>query len=280
MTEATLSRLRQLQSSVTEAPRPDTETFEVGPFRAWISATQSLIWLNYAIPIAEWRSEREVSEAIAVLRHEFAERRRILRFEFFDESWPGLPSILDAAGLAVQAVQPLMICTPEDLRPFQASDVRVHLLTPDDREGIATFLSVQIEGFGEDLGRVSKERVAQMARDIRESGLRAALATLADQPAGTGAITAYRGVGELVGVTTVPSLRRHGVASTLSAYLTYDHFARGNDLAWLSAADQIAQAVYARIGYRLAGRQLNYIDADPSRSSMIRDSGSESIRSD
>jgi ribosomal protein S18 acetylase RimI-like enzyme len=69
------------------------------------------------------------------------------------------------------------------------------------------------------------------------------------------------GICELVGVATLPALRRRGVAATLCSVLIKDHFEGGGDLVWLSAGDAIAQATYERIGFRNVDFRLNYIDA-------------------
>jgi ribosomal protein S18 acetylase RimI-like enzyme len=68
------------------------------------------------------------------------------------------------------------------------------------------------------------------------------------------------GICELVGVATLPALRRRGVAATLCSFLIEDHFEEGGDVVWLSAGDAVAQATYERIGFRLVDSRLNYID--------------------
>jgi len=67
-------------------------------------------------------------------------------------------------------------------------------------------------------------------------------------------------VAELAGVATSPALRRRGVAATLTSFLTDQLFAAGGTLAWLSAGDAAAQAVYERVGFAVVDTRLNYIE--------------------
>jgi predicted GNAT family acetyltransferase len=52
------------------------------------------------------------------------------------------------------------------------------------------------------------------------------------------------------------------VAATISSFLTKQLFDQGGSLAWLSAADAAAQAVYQRVGYAVIDERLNYIAAN------------------
>jgi hypothetical protein len=51
----------------------------------------------------------------------------------------------------------------------------------------------------------------------------------------------------------------------VSSALLVEHFAAGGDWAWLSAADEAARALYAKVGFQDAGVQLNYIDTAESQ---------------
>jgi len=67
-------------------------------------------------------------------------------------------------------------------------------------------------------------------------------------------------VAEVAGVGTRPALRRRGVAASLTCFLTEQLFAVGGTLAWLSAGDAAAQAVYERVGFAVVDTRLNYIE--------------------
>jgi ribosomal protein S18 acetylase RimI-like enzyme len=100
-----------------------------------------------------------------------------------------------------------------------------------------------------------------LREQIQKGSLYCALAYLDSIPAGVGVTMPMSGICELVGVATLPALRRRGVAATLCSFLLKEHFQRGGDLVWLSAGDEIAQATYERIGFRNVDSRLNYIDA-------------------
>ena len=106
--------LRQMQASQANALRATSECIEVGPFLAAFDHTNELVWLNYAIPVAEAATEEALREALGPLRPLFAERDRILRFEFSQTLWPALEGVLTAAGLVCQARVPLMIYVPSE----------------------------------------------------------------------------------------------------------------------------------------------------------------------
>jgi predicted GNAT family acetyltransferase len=61
---------------------------------------------------------------------------------------------------------------------------------------------------------------------------------------------------ELAGVGTRPDHRRKGVALAVSSFLLRQFFESGK-VVWLSAADAAAQAVYEKLGFELAGTQVN-----------------------
>jgi ribosomal protein S18 acetylase RimI-like enzyme len=99
-----------------------------------------------------------------------------------------------------------------------------------------------------------------MRGQLRAGASLLALGLLEAVPAGAGGIFPDdRGVAELAGVATRPDSRRRGVAAALCAALTDAFFSRGGDVAWLSAADAGAEAVYARVGYQQLDERMNYI---------------------
>jgi ribosomal protein S18 acetylase RimI-like enzyme len=204
---------------------------------------------------------------VSELREVFEERDRILRFEFTESLWHRLGEVLEQAGLRLELRQPMMLCTPADIQPYKASMVEVQLLTAaDDINTLAAYLSVRNQGFDyEPAEPPTQKEIAELREQIQDGSQRCALANLDGIPAGVGVTLPMSGICELVGVATLPALRRRGVAATLSSFLVNDHFTQGGDLVWLSASDAIAQATYARIGFRSVDSRLNYIDATVSK---------------
>ena len=60
-------------------------------------------------------------------------------------------------------------------------------------------------------------------------------------------------VAEIVGVATLPSARRHGYASQLTATLARRLLAAGAHLVFLSAGDDDVARLYTRVGFRRVG---------------------------
>jgi ribosomal protein S18 acetylase RimI-like enzyme len=221
----------------------------------------ALVWLNYAMPDGPLDDVKRVGDAVGRLREDFQSRDRVLRFEFIGEMWPTLPSALEDAGLVVQAVQPLMACGPRDFRPFLSSVVQVAMLGAVDRDLLAIVLDVQARGFGDGPSSPTSEAVDRVARDIVGERRCVALGTIEGEPAGAGALTVNGDTAEVVGVATLPEFRRRGVAASVCSQLVDEYFKRGGEVAWLSAADEDVQKVYEKIGFRVVGSLLNYIDS-------------------
>ena len=60
-------------------------------------------------------------------------------------------------------------------------------------------------------------------------------------------------VAEVVGVATLPSARRRGYASQLTASLARDALQHGADLVFLSAGDDDVARLYSKVGFRRIG---------------------------
>ena len=262
MVDRELALLRRIEESGNRATAQQREVVPVGPFTALLDRSTDMVWLNYAVPTGPLDDVNGVTGALQELGRVFSDRKRVLRFEFTGALWPELPAILEQAGLHLQAAHPLMLCTPADFTPVRAPSVRVHLLrASDDARTLATFSSVTQEGFGmvEEPAPLSQEQLDQLRRDLEGGRIRCALAWLEGEPAGAAATMRFEDVAELAGVATLPEKRRRGVAMSTSSVLVQDHFDRGGTVVWLSAGDAGAEAVYERIGFRVAGARLNYI---------------------
>jgi predicted GNAT family acetyltransferase len=53
-------------------------------------------------------------------------------------------------------------------------------------------------------------------------------------------------------------MRRRGVAATVTSFVVGQYLAQGGTLAWLSAANETARRVYARLGFQAIGTQVAY----------------------
>jgi predicted GNAT family acetyltransferase len=88
---------------------------------------------------------------------------------------------------------------------------------------------------------------------------RAFLARLHGQPVAAGMFTEIHGeLTELVGITTLESFRRRGIASALTAYMTRIAFQQGATQVFLIAANAQAGRVYECVGFRALATQVVY----------------------
>jgi ribosomal protein S18 acetylase RimI-like enzyme len=262
--ESLSQQLRRIEQINTKVVAQFSDVIAVGPFQAQIDPLCDMSWLNYAVPVAELGTKAEVAELLVELREVFTQRDRTLRLEFTESLWPTLPEILAEAGFRLEVRHPMMLCTPASFQPYQGKAVQVELLTDaDEPKTLATYLSVRNQGFDQDLGTEppTEREIAELGEQIQSGKVRCALAGLDGMPAGVGVMMPMSGISELVGVATLPALRRRGVAATLCSFLVKDHFTGGGELVWLSAGDALAQATYERIGFYLVDSRLNYIDA-------------------
>jgi ribosomal protein S18 acetylase RimI-like enzyme len=235
---------------------------DCGPFRALLDPSTDMIWVNYAVPIGAIGDGQAATAALADLRLVFAEHRRRPRFEFNALPWPALPGLLERAGFELHARHPLMVCTPATFRAFAAPGVVVRMLGSDEPEATLAAMTIQSESFGGPPEPPPPDELDRLRGQLRTGALCYALATLDGAPAGAGSTAPIDGVAELGGIATSPALRRRGVAASLTSFLTAQLFAQGGKLAWLSAGDAAAQAVYERVGFAVADTRLNYIEPD------------------
>jgi len=234
---------------------------DCGPFRLLLDPTSDMIWINYAVPIGALDDLQATIAALAELRRAFAQHQRTPRFEFNALPWPALPSLLERAGFQLQERHPLMVCTPDSLRRFTAPGVAVRWLGGDEPAAtLAATMALQNESFGGPAELPPDDEVERLRDQLRTGELCYALATFDGVPAGAGSTAPIDGVAEVAGVGTRPALRRRGVAASLTSFLTEQLFAVGGTLAWLSAGDAAAQAVYERVGFAVVDTRLNYIE--------------------
>jgi ribosomal protein S18 acetylase RimI-like enzyme len=254
-----LSRLCEQNANAVSAQ--SRTVIDCGPFRALLDPTSDMIWINYAVPIGAIDDVRATTAALADLRRAFAQHQRRPRFEFNALPWPALPNLLESAGFQLQERHPLMVCTPGSFRRFVAPSVDMRFLTVDEPEAtLAATMALQSESFGGPAELPPADQVARLRGQLRTGTLCYALATLHGMPAGAGSTAPIDGVAEVGGVATSPALRRRGVAASLTSFLAEQLFAAGGTLAWLSAGDAAAQAVYERVGFAVMDTRLNYIE--------------------
>jgi predicted GNAT family acetyltransferase len=139
-------------------------------------------------------------------------------------------------------------------------------VTPDD--DIATTHAVAMVSFahpGTDIGEVADEELTEVAAGGKPSQLAAmrermvkgltvtALADVNGRAVAAGSHNPIGGATEIVGVGTLPALRRRGLGAAVTSVLVEDALSRGISHVLLSAGDDAVARVYARLGFRVVG---------------------------
>ncbi|MFF3620206.1 GNAT family N-acetyltransferase [Streptomyces sp. NPDC002467] len=223
-------------------------------------------WQYYARP-ALGGSAATVADVERVLA-----RQRELKvpesFEWVAETSPSLRGPVEAAGLHVHA-HPLMVLDA-GAAPLPAHpDVR--LLGADDPL-LKAAVTVPALAFATPGTAVGEAGPAELAAKTAEPGAEEGRARVAGKiTAGTTALAAavhdgvvlcagqYNPVGdvaEVVGVGTLPSARRQGLALAVTAALVARALERGARTVFLSAGDEDVARIYGRIGFRRVATAL------------------------
>ena len=172
-------------------------------------------------------------------------------------------SAFAAAGLAEEGRNPLLVCTPDSLRPAaEVPGLAICRLTPESpRADLAAFISVQGRSFGEEDRVDPTDAQVEDLRRRSGQGSHYFLGLLEGEPVAAGAHTApLDGFTELVGIATLAEYRRRGIAGALIAAMTQAAFRAGVRVAFLSAADERAGRVYERVGFQPYATALAYCD--------------------
>ena len=99
-----------------------------------------------------------------------------------------------------------------------------------------------------------ERRDASFLRERIEQGVSVmAVAELAGEPVAAGMHQPVGGVTEVVGVATLPAVRRQGLGGAVTGALVEDALARGAETVFLSAGSEDIARVYARLGFRRIG---------------------------
>lgn len=225
----------------------------VGPFALFISEASDDPMLSFALPVAsvpEWRP------AIADLQRAFEAAGRRFRVEFFRELHPALSPTLFAMGYRREMEARLMILRAPAYRAAPAEPAT--LLEAADEAAVDGLMQVQHDAFDQPLDAAGEADFrARLTTGLAQGSRLAALARLDGVPAASGLLLIGGGSAELAAVGTRPRFRRRGLAEAVCHRLLDAYFSRGHDLAWLSAAAE-AESLYARLGFRPAGTQLNF----------------------
>ncbi len=226
----------------------------IGSFIATVTEHSANPFLSYAIPLdGAAPTDQDVQALIGTFRR----RGRLPRLEYFPALAPEVASRLDAAGFTIERRIPLMVCTPQDLRPVPVPDgVAVRLPAGDDQYLAA--VSVQHDAYQEPQPP-SPDDAARLRR-LAEGGGVVVLAVVeaSGEAAGAGVCDAiHYGLGELAGIGVRPRFRRRGIAAAITHRLALAAFAAGAASVFLTPGGPAEQRIYQRVGFTAIAEQAH-----------------------
>jgi ribosomal protein S18 acetylase RimI-like enzyme len=248
-------------------PRDHGRTEVYGPLTLFVRVGAG--WPYYARPT---RGARDVStDHVCAVRA----RQRALglpeSFEWIDELTPSMRQAAKKAGLRVIS-HPLMVLSGH-VPPGRAGAAgAVRMIGADDPE-LARMQAVQMIAFGAPgmapgPGDTADRDVMipavdptslELVRDRMRRGrllFAAGFAPGHDGPVAVGGCQVLAGVAEIVGVGTLPVVRRRGLATAVTARLGAAALARGAETVFLSAADEQVARMYERLGFLRVGTSM------------------------
>ncbi|MEI8408235.1 MULTISPECIES: GNAT family N-acetyltransferase [unclassified Kribbella] len=234
---------------------------QIGPFTLFRSTT---VWPYYARPVPG-AGHTITPDDVDAVRSRCQELGIPLSFEWIIETCPSLGPAAAAAGLTL-VEHPLLILERDDFRPASA-DARCEILPADDavlRQARAV-ASLAFGDPGTAVGEAGPKERDDKAADVPADLIEAVLDRVRrGVTVGAGAFTDEGMVAsgqhqpvdtttEIVGVGTLPAMRRRGLAAAVTSVLAEHAFANGVDLILLSAETKAVAAVYERVGFHRIG---------------------------
>lgn len=244
--------IERMQTFLRESAGIGRDVVAVAPFTAFIHRSDSLKFLNYAVPDGD---VVPTPADVERLRELFRERDRLPRLEWIEEFAPRLAAELERAGMHEELRTPLMACQPKWLveAPADVPQLSIRAMADGD---LREATELQRHAFGDPpLGPDEKPS------DPRARGGGGVIARSGSEPvAGGGWTRVIDGVSELVGISTAERWRQRGLAGAVTAALARDAFAAGAELCVLTPGHEGALRVYERAGFRPIATVLNYSD--------------------
>ena len=257
-------------------PRPYARAEEIGGLVLFVREGEG--WPYYARP--RIGAGTPSAADITAVRQRQRELGVPEAFEWVHETTPDLLAVARSAGLDV-TLAPLLVLDPAALVPdLPVTGGTVRFLDPAAdafSADLATSRAVAQLGFGAPASITSPLEGALLTtpagpaeRDAATQQLSEALVAsqrdrsrsgdyhtaVVDSPEGilaTGAVMRSGDVSEIAGVATLPSARRRGYASQLTAALARRSLTDGVELVFLSAGDDDVARLYTKVGFRRVG---------------------------
>jgi ribosomal protein S18 acetylase RimI-like enzyme len=256
------SLLDRIEAYYDAVPRADSRPERLGPLTLFVADRPGFRWYARPSPGADGITAQDVAAA--------RRRQRALgqpeSFEWVAEVTPSLLGAAEGAGLAVSAL-PLMVLDRAAMRrPPAPAGVELRLVTPGDDLGrVDAVARIGFAVGGTAVGELGVTALAGQAAEASPALLArqrerlasgrtvTAVALVGGDPVSVGSHQPVGGVSEVVGVATLPAMRRRGIGGAVTGLLVADAVGRGVEVVFLSAgSDEIAR-VYQRIGFRRVG---------------------------
>ncbi|MBT2400971.1 GNAT family N-acetyltransferase [Streptomyces sp. ISL-100] len=268
MTSATTDILTRLERYYDAVPRSIARAEDFGPLTLFVRDGSGYPY--YARPTLGWTGAPATADDVERVRARQRELDVPEAFEWVPETTPGLGGALEETGLALRE-RPLMLLEDDGLaapphplvRLLAAEDPALpgalavpHLAFADLGTAVGTAgpdeLAAMIATLEADDGG-SVERVAERilaGRSVVAAAVEDGVVLCAGQYLPVDTAT------EIVGVGTLPSARRRGLAVAVTAALAADARSRGIETVFLTATDDAVARIYARVGFRRIGTAM------------------------
>jgi len=254
--------LDRLEAYYDAVPRAAARAETLGPLVLFV--TEGPGWPYYARP-------RRC--AVAVTAEDVWAMRRLQRalgvpeaFEWVDEVTPSLKAAAGEAGLAVAELPLMAVASAAVRRPRAPAGAEVRLVIPGDDLALVTAVAqvgfswpgTGAGGAGPDAlaaaaAAVTPQRLAFLRERLAAGRTVTAVALVDGLPVAVGSHQPVGGVTEVVGVATLPAMRRRGLGAAVTGLLVEDAARCGIATAFLSAGDAAVARVYARLGFERVG---------------------------
>jgi GNAT superfamily N-acetyltransferase len=255
--------LRRIDAYLDAVPRRVARTEELGPFTLFVNEGRG--WRYYARPRPG--TTAFTGADVAEVRRRQRELRQPQEIEWVVDLAPAVGPAARAAGLEV-ALMPLMHLSRARFTPAAAPDgIEVSFASPGDDLALLTAVAhLAFASPGTAVGEVGIEALAAAAADadpgavglarerVAKGHAVTAVAKAGGRPVAVGTHQPVDGVTEIVGVGSLPAVRRRGLGAAITSALVDDAFARDVQTVFLSAGDETIARVYARVGFRAIGR--------------------------
>lgn len=227
-------------------------------FSCFINPDDDSTGSNYAIPTLPDAGQDD--DALDAMIDVFVSRKRQPCLEYIAAFAPALADRLEARGFMAEAPTLLMVCTLETfVATTTVAELTIsHLTDESPIQDMVDVMTVQRRAFGDPAAEApSAEEALQFRQRFGANTFFMGMMNGTTVTVGSLQLP-HRGIAEVAGIATLPEYRRRGLASALTSAIVDYSFQLGLDALFLTAGDEKAGRVYAKIGFRAEGEAVAY----------------------